>query len=885
MIRFLLIPLLFLLGSGFASGQSSCPEKVKIRVLIKPDNFPGQVTWSLTTSSGDTLKKGNFLSDSLCVDSNACVKFTIRDSGGNGLCCNSGTGYYKVYYGNQLARSNYKFGSSESFFMGCSSCTPGPNQEKIRIYVNPDKYPTEISWDLINAGGDTLAKGKTFGDTVCVATNQCLKFTMRDQFGDGICCNNGEGSYQLFFGNNLVAQGGAYTQKEESQFNCPPGSACGSPVIASLDTFVTSYDDHWYKFTPDTTGQFMISTCSLGNACSTAIWVYDYCNGLVPSEGMAGTIAYSSDGCGAQAELKVILNKNQAYYIRIGDDANNCNSDQIRWRLAFLGPVVGCMDPLSCTYNPIATVNDPALCLYNPDTACPDQPDLVVQSDLLYTSFQYDSLQNNDACYIQEGCLKGFGQRYLIKFSTRIENIGSADYYIGKPPANPNIPSTQWIWDPCHGHWHYKGYAEYVLYDRNSNPIPAGFKAGFCVMDLNCSIGGGIPKYNCSNQGITAGCGDIYSSGLKCQWVDITDVDTGSYTLVARVNWDNSPDLLGRIESNMFNNWGQVCFKITKNSQGRRFVTRLNTCNPYVDCDGQVFGPAKRDCQGVCHGTALQGDITGDTVRDNEDLAAYETGVRNGSIASSPCKDLNGDSKVDVVDYHMLKKCLNQTGNCNFPPLVQNPNQVVRLSIDSVHLAEGYADLAITNPLQDVVAFQFQMSGLSIDSLKMLGVGDSGTISLFHNSQGMIAGSLIGNRIQRHVTPGAFLRVYFDTTTGTQACINTISSILGAELQMMGKQAGPCKSLEVTTYVSQRVGRSGVRLIPNPFQHSTRLIFSNPANTEHSLILYDSQGRIVRKTFGITGSEVRISGQGLSPGMYRFQLIGNEIRTGNLILE
>jgi hypothetical protein len=41
----------------------------------------------------------------------------------------------------------------------------------------------------------------------------------------------------------------------------------------------------------------------------------------------------------------------------------------------------------------------------------------------------------------------------------------------------------------------------------------------------------------------------------------------------------------------------------------------------------------------------------------------------------------------------------------------------------------------------------------------------------------------------------------------------------------------------------------------------------------------------VRKTFGIRGSEVRVSAQGLTPGMYRFQLIGTEIRTGNLILE
>ena len=45
-----------------------------------------------------------------------------------------------------------------------------------------------------------------------------------------------------------------------------------------------------------------------------------------------------------------------------------------------------------------------------------------------------------------------------------------------------------------------------------------------------------FPKYNCLNQGIQAGWYDNYGSGLTCQWVDITGVPPGTYTLEVTVN-------------------------------------------------------------------------------------------------------------------------------------------------------------------------------------------------------------------------------------------------------------------------------------------------------------------------------------------------------------
>ena len=57
-----------------------------------------------------------------------------------------------------------------------------------------------------------------------------------------------------------------------------------------------------------------------------------------------------------------------------------------------------------------------------------------------------------------------------------------------------------------------------------------GHKQGFCLRDSTCS-GSGSPKYTCTDQGVSQGCGDVYDASLGCQYIDITGVPDGSYTL------------------------------------------------------------------------------------------------------------------------------------------------------------------------------------------------------------------------------------------------------------------------------------------------------------------------------------------------------------------
>lgn len=78
-------------------------------------------------------------------------------------------------------------------------------------------------------------------------------------------------------------------------------------------------------------------------------------------------------------------------------------------------------------------------------------------------------------------------------------------------------------------------------------------------MDTSCNRAGAEPKYQCCNMGVTAGCQDTYTSGLACQWIDVTALDTSpdatdnDYTLTVTVNPGNR---LG--EARMDNNVARV---------------------------------------------------------------------------------------------------------------------------------------------------------------------------------------------------------------------------------------------------------------------------------------------------------------------------------------
>jgi len=139
---------------------------------------------------------------------------------------------------------------------------------------------------------------------------------------------------------------------------------------------------------------------------------------------------------------------------------------------------------------------------------------------------------SSSSCAVVEGMAQA-GTRRLLRFSTETRNQGTADLYLGNPATNP-----QFVYAPCHGHYHFNNYANYRLLDSNGQSAATGLKIGFCLLDtLRWSDNApSRAKYTCSDQGIQKGWGDVYDSSLDGQWIDITGVPDGNYTLEMEVN-------------------------------------------------------------------------------------------------------------------------------------------------------------------------------------------------------------------------------------------------------------------------------------------------------------------------------------------------------------
>ena len=101
-------------------------QEFLVRFLL--DNFPEDIEWELR-SGADLLNRGNFTSIDArervwvgprCLPENTCYNFTVVDKVGDGLCCESGSGYgeYVGFFGRREAFRGGVFKSSESNLFG-----------------------------------------------------------------------------------------------------------------------------------------------------------------------------------------------------------------------------------------------------------------------------------------------------------------------------------------------------------------------------------------------------------------------------------------------------------------------------------------------------------------------------------------------------------------------------------------------------------------------------------------------------------------------------------------------------------------------------------------------------------------------------------------------
>lgn len=663
----------------------------------------------------------------------------------------------------------------------------------VQINITADEFPQDISWEIRNQFSEIVYQGRldgcepfqTCSDNFQLE-NECFVFIIKDDFGDGI---NQPGGYEVLVNGTLQGMGSSFVNNDQIEVNCFTGESCRNAVVLDLpdnNILAPKNKDYWFKLIPEVSGLYRMNTClnfitGQGYA-NTIMWVYDTCDALIHQNGAEGALGFSDDSsqCSPASGFNYVpLEQGKEYLIRTRVVDQTWPVDSITVRVQKLPPLSGCTDPMACNFNPFASAENGS-CVYNDDC----RPDLSLDADELKNSIVIDSVYNSDECLVEEGCLSGNGWRDVIKFSTKIDNIGSADYIVGIPERTPQNFSKE----NCHGHWHHLGYAEYLLFAGSGQPEPIGFKNGFCVLDLDCESD--TPKYLCSYMGITAGCSDIYDNEIDCQWIDITDIEDGQYTLVVRVNWNRLADMRNFQEMTYDNNWGQVCIDIDRSS-GELVVNVLENCAAYTDCLGIPFGQAEIDCNGMCGGNAEFGDLNGNAELDSNDVAIYLDLIHNKLQSNLPCTDLSGDGLLSVYDASLLNECMliniDQADNpfhthCTFPVERKNANESVEISIAEFDPSNGMLSLDIRIPDNDIQAFQLPFSGIVIDSIQKLYGEEASFIK--HNQNEVIAFH-DSEVINRNPSSQPFLNIYFSEIISDSLCIEQTLEFVNNDYELV----------------------------------------------------------------------------------------------------
>jgi hypothetical protein len=134
----------------------------------------------------------------------------------------------------------------------------------------------------------------------------------------------------------------------------------------------------------------------------------------------------------------------------------------------------------------------------------------------------------------------GTGYRRLLRFDVVLINGGDGTLAVGSPtdPTNPYF--DDFVFSPCHNHYHIKEFADYRLLRMDGSVAALGHKQAFCLISgfkyTNDYNGQDKPAFTCSNQGIQSGWGDWYYKQLSGQWIDITGVPEGDYVVRVAIN-------------------------------------------------------------------------------------------------------------------------------------------------------------------------------------------------------------------------------------------------------------------------------------------------------------------------------------------------------------
>jgi len=260
------IPIVPTIGN-YVPPNKACDE---VEVKINFGHYSGEISWDIkqVRTSGDDLVVSTYDAkdgevehiETMCLEEGQ-YRFTIYDSAGDGLCCDShgGEGYYVVALNGAVILQGAEFESIETAVF--EVIEPTCDQAEVDVTIFFDDDPDETSW--------SIARVSAFGDDVVMATfdamerevkmraehteSLCLeeglyRFTIHDKARDGLCCGHGhgqDGNYTVMSHGSVLAHGGDFVgSNETSTFNVVDPNCNRVNVNVVFDDYpeLTSWD-------------------------------------------------------------------------------------------------------------------------------------------------------------------------------------------------------------------------------------------------------------------------------------------------------------------------------------------------------------------------------------------------------------------------------------------------------------------------------------------------------------------------------------------------------------------------------------------------------------------------------------------------------------------
>jgi hypothetical protein len=159
-------------------------ETSTIRVIITPDRYGAETTWTITDSGNNVIGSGgpyttvgtngtqpDEITDVTIPVLNECYTFTINDSYGDGICCLYGAGTFRLENDNNtvLFNGDGAFGGATSHLFKVNealSVSENSLEQQVKIYPNPfstvfnvNITESNLSYELINVVGQKIGNG------------------------------------------------------------------------------------------------------------------------------------------------------------------------------------------------------------------------------------------------------------------------------------------------------------------------------------------------------------------------------------------------------------------------------------------------------------------------------------------------------------------------------------------------------------------------------------------------------------------------------------------------------------------------------------------------------------------------------------------------------